>query len=259
MSNANDQSSASAHETYLKISSPSFSLELEGHPSFVMQSYDMVREDILRRLMELMRPASGNDPARAPLAAVSEAAPAGAPVTSPAVPELPIPEPPAARAPAFSFRDAPSLSARPNNMRDIKARMASKQPVRASASSLAAIQGAADAQSVQLNTQASILVELPPAAPVTPPHADPAAPSAPLPPAVPVVARAHYIWIYISHSAYNKVYVADLQALSQSPLQAFMDGRRLKKIHIENMDLPAFKALFGEGRTLWTEPPSPRL
>ncbi|PIV99343.1 MAG: hypothetical protein COW42_11305, partial [Deltaproteobacteria bacterium CG17_big_fil_post_rev_8_21_14_2_50_63_7] len=40
---------------YLRIRSEQFSLELEGDPAFILETYDTVRQDILRRLIDLIR------------------------------------------------------------------------------------------------------------------------------------------------------------------------------------------------------------
>jgi hypothetical protein len=168
-----------------------------------------------------------------------------------------MPEPPSGRALAPNFRETASPSARASNIRDVKARMANKQPTRPSSSPNTAPTPAPpsppkDPQSAPLNTQASIQVELPPA---------PTSSATPTPSGDPIALKAnrtHYVWIYISHQAYNKVYVADLDTLDRSPLRAFLDGPRLRKLYLEGVDLPAFKALLGEGRTLWTEPPHTR-
>ena len=46
---------------YLRIEAPSFSLELEGEPQFILDSYDNVRQDVLKRLVALMQDSHPED------------------------------------------------------------------------------------------------------------------------------------------------------------------------------------------------------
>lgn len=267
MTDSHERERAAVTDSYLKISSPSFSLELEGHPSFIMQSYDMVREDVLRRLMELMRQAAPVSPSSAQAQAEPQrgeietnqpsawSAQVVADEKALTSVDLQLPAEVTGR-PSGNFRATSPVSSRPNNMRDIKARMASKQPV----SRPSTMNPQQPVQSAALNTQASIQVDIPPPPGAVPSVAAAGANADASSGAAQPVAqseraqRAHYIWIYITHQAYNKVYVADIHALEKSPVGAFMDGRRVRKIHLENVALAAFRPLFGEGQTMWSEP-----
>ena len=44
----------SEKRNYLRIEAPSFSLELEGEPQFILDSYDNIRQDVLKRLVAVM-------------------------------------------------------------------------------------------------------------------------------------------------------------------------------------------------------------
>lgn len=150
---------------YLRISSDSFSLELEGDPAFILETYDNVRQDILRRLIDLIRKAEA-------AAAHGEEA---STLTEPMEPVGTTPELPA------DARVAPDST---------RVRAANAQ---------------------------------------------------------------NYVWVYITHDIYNKVYVVDLDSFMGSPFSRFLDGRRLRKLYVSRDQQDSLGALLHHGKTLWSE------
>lgn len=154
-------------ENYLRIESPDFSLELEGDPDFILHTYDTVREDILRRLIELIQNSD-----------VDPSDPSARTIVTPAVGES-----------------------------EVKSRKPTIDEL------------AQRARSGRLN------------------EANPNA----------------YVWVYVTHEIYNKVYVVDLDAWNESPLAEFLDGRRLRKMFVERDARDQVKSMIGTGKTLWSE------
>lgn len=253
-----------SQDNLLRIESPSFSLELEGEPAFIMQSYDMIREDILERLIKVLRDNRNAD-----------AQPASTPTPQATTPPTPSPRP-QLRGPRT---DRPSI-------RGIKARMANHrrddkpdttrdgQPsgfAQTQAMFVAAPdQPSQDAKSASPgNTLAMIApgavkaqankrpqrqtpsrAKVPPSLPKTRGRraATPASPQHRAKPS-----PADYVWVYLTHDIYNKVYVCDIGTFQNSPLAAFLDGRHVAKVYFENTPLEPFNELIGHGKTLWSE------
>ena len=143
---------------YLRISSEAFSLELEGDPNFILETYDNVREDVLRRLIKLLQEAPATIPR--PQSAPTEHL------------DLPVADPP----------HDPHESSR----------------IRA-----------ANAK--------------------------------------------NYVWVYVTHEIYNKVYVVDLPNFMTSPFSRFLDGQRLRKMYINREHRDLLGPLLETGKTLWSE------
>ncbi|MDX9722558.1 MAG: hypothetical protein RBU37_17560 [Myxococcota bacterium] len=144
---------------YLRIESSKFSLELEGDPAFILETYDNVREDVLRRLIELISSAD----------------------------------------------------------RELRSSSVQNKAVRG--------------QSLEeLSTRAEESS-----------------------PAVAPVRAANYLWVYITHEIYNKVYAVDLATFSASPLSRYFDGRRLRKLYLDKEYHGVLGSLVGTGKTLWSE------
>jgi len=147
---------------YLRIESSQFSLELEGDPDFILETYDNVRADILRRLIDLINSADSGE-----------------------------------RRPA----SVPNKAVRGQSLNELSGRVQSETPTNESSA-----------------------------------------------------ARApNYLWVYITHEIYNKVYAVDLATYSASPLSRFFDGRRLRKIYIDKEYHAVLGSLVGTGKTLWSE------
>ena len=148
---------------YLRIRSEQFSLELEGDPAFILETYDTVRQDILRRLIDLIRGGqSSADSAKTMMQSI----------------------------PAEVQQDVPPL-----------------QP---------------DAEAQEQHQQSKANAN-------------------------------NYVWVYITHEIYNKVYVVDLPTFSASPLSRFLDGVRLRKLYVNREYQEVLGPLIGTGKTLWSE------
>lgn len=147
---------------YLRISSEAFSLELEGDPHFILETYDNVRTDVLRRLIELIRSHDDSGPPtlQEPIEAVSEKA--------------------ESRPPLEELGQRDSAKVRAAN-------------------------------------------------------------------------AVNYVWIYVTHEIYNKVYVVDLESFMHSPFSRYLDGRRLRKLYIDRTSQELLGPLISTGKTLWSE------
>ncbi len=140
-------SKADEKKNLLRIESPQFSLELEGDPEFVMETYDTVRRDILKRLLDII--------------------------------------------------------------------MASQEPAPTVVS--------------------PVLSSVEPAAPAD------------------LSESQAYVWVYVTHEIYNKVYVVDHPTFSASPLSRFLDGIRLRRIYLSREHRELLGPMVGTGKSLWSE------
>lgn len=147
---------------YLRIRSEQFSLELEGDPAFILETYDTVRQDILRRLIELIR------------------------------------------------GDQSHLDSAKTMVQNIPDEVRQDPPA----------QNDPEVQEQQQHSKAN---------------------------------ANNYVWVYITHEIYNKVYVVDLPTFSASPLSRFLDGIRLRKLYVNREYQEVLGPLIGTGKTLWSE------
>lgn len=62
-----------------------------------------------------------------------------------------------------------------------------------------------------------------------------------------------YIWVYVTHDIYNKVYVIDTETFTSSSIHRFLDGRRMRKVYLDQAHQEFLRPLLGTGKTLWSE------
>ena len=170
---------------YLRIESPEFSLELEGDPNFILETYDNVRQDVLRRLIDLIR----------------------------------------------SGQQAPQQVQQSGHYQQVHPQQQRQPQQRAPMQRQGAANRTADIWTRPQEERSSGAWD------AVSEHEK----------------EIGYIWVYITHEIYNKVYVVDLNTFAASPLSRCFDGRRLRKIYIDREFQGVLGPLVGTGKTLWSE------
>ena len=224
--------------TFLKIESPSFSLELEGEPEFVHRCYDMVRDDILRRLTDIIRQHQQQ--------------------AQPDATTTPAPAPSPREFKPRSNETFRSGAAARHNARDVKARMAARSepklaPAVPEAEKTHTLPTTSHARPNLSGKTKATLAIIPKLSSDRAQLPRPSAGQAKASPRPAHPSREGYVWVYITHEVYNKVYVAELDVFKRSPLGAFLQGERIEKLYLDDAAFPALRTLTGEGKTMWSE------